>query len=985
MAMADKPFDEEAVFNAARQIVVPVERDKYLHAACHHDDAAIRRIQALLAAFQEASGFLQLPAFTSTTNEDRTSTALEPFGGTGAVIADKYTLIEKLGEGGMGEVWVAQQSAPVKRQVALKLIKAGMDSKSVLQRFEQERQALAVLDHPHIAKVFDGGVFFLPGQQAWAGWGGSPFFVMELAQGQTLTAFCDEAKLTLQERLELFILICQAVQHAHHKGIVHRDLKPSNILVTLVDGRPVPKIIDFGIAKAVEQKLTAQTLHTALGQMIGTPTYMSPEQAEFGSLDVDTRSDIFSLGVILYELLTGTTPLDVTRLQTAGFAELQRLIREEETPRPSTRLSVLGESAAVVAGNRHTNVKQLTQLLAGDLDWIVLKAMEKDRNRRYDSPGSFAADITRYLRHEAILARPLSIVYKLRKFVRRNQAMVGTVLAVALALVAGTAIATWQAIVATVAKDEALNAAVAEKQAKEMAQTREAETRAVLEFVEEYIFARARPEGQDGGLGRTVTLRQAVDAALPYVEKSFPDQPLIEARLRQSLGTSFFYLGEAKTAADQAETARRLYAQHLGPEHLDTLRSMANLANALDAQGQLQEALVLRERVWALLKVKLGPDHPFTLQNMSHLAISYANVGRYTEALALREQTQALMEVKLGPDHPTTLRGYGYLASIYRAMGRFDEVNKILVAIVPRLQAKLGPNHPDTLSAIGNLAINHEDLGRYGEALQLREKLLALHQDKLGPQHVNTLTSMMNLAVSRFRAGQLKESQALMEEALALQKKHLGADHPLTLRCMSSLSVIYPQLQRYAEALQLRKDVLDLRRAKLGPGQPETLDSMWGLTDILCAMNRSAEAMPVIDEFLKQAPGTVAAPRLMPEMLDMRLRHFALLRDVNACRQTAEIWEKLGRTDAASLLIAARMRCVTAIVQNTASGADAKRHAVEEADRALHWVQMAVAAGHTNAKELKEDPDLAVLRRHRVFQKLLADLEAGTKDKDDRP
>jgi eukaryotic-like serine/threonine-protein kinase len=373
----------------------------------------------------------------------------------GSVIGP-YKLLQQIGQGGFGVVYMAEQEKPVRRIVALKIIKPGMDTGQVIARFESERQALALMDHPNIAKVLDAGATV----------SGHPYFVMELVKGVPITEFCDKNHLGPEVRLKLFGDVCHAIQHAHHKGIIHRDIKPSNVMVTLHDGAPVVKVIDFGVAKATVQKLTEKTLFTAYGQMVGTPEYMSPEQAEMSGLDIDTRSDVYSLGVLLYELLTGTTPLEADRLREAGFAKMLRLIQDEEPPRPSTRLSSLGDSATVVAGNRGLDVKRLAQLLAGDLDWVVMKALEKDRNRRYATPGNFAEDIDRYLRHETILARPPSTGYRLQKLVQRNRGIALTAALVAGALLAGTAFSIWQAVRATRAETQALLAVEAEGKAK---------------------------------------------------------------------------------------------------------------------------------------------------------------------------------------------------------------------------------------------------------------------------------------------------------------------------------------------------------------------------------------------------------------------------------------------------------------------------------------------------------------------------------------
>ncbi len=397
--------NEEAIFHAVLALDDADQRSAYLDAACGNQPELRRRVEALIRRCAEAQGPLDRPLPTPVVTTDEANA--EPPG----TVIGPYKLLEQIGEGGFGIVFMAEQQGPIRRKVALKVLKPGMDTRQVIARFEAERQALALMDPPHIARVFDGG----------ATAGGRPYFVMELVKGIPITDFCDQSQLTARQRLELFLSVCHAVQHAHQKGIIHRDLKPSNVLVTVHDGTPVVKVIDFGIAKATGQQLTDKTLCTGFGQMIGTPLYMSPEQAALSGLDVDTRSDIYALGVLLYELLTGTTPFDKERLREAGYDEMRRIIREEEPPRPSTRVSTLGPAAITLSTQRKSDPKRLSQLFRGELDWIVMKCLEKDRNRRYETANALARDLEHYLHDEAVDACPPSAAYRLRKFLRRNK------------------------------------------------------------------------------------------------------------------------------------------------------------------------------------------------------------------------------------------------------------------------------------------------------------------------------------------------------------------------------------------------------------------------------------------------------------------------------------------------------------------------------------------------------------------------------------
>jgi serine/threonine protein kinase len=396
----------ESLFAAALAMESPEARASYLARACGADQQLRAQVEELLAAYPKVERFLESPARAPAVTVDEPAMA-ERLG----IHIGPYRLMEQVGEGGMGLVFVAEQQQPVRRKVALKVLKPGMDTRQVVARFEAERQALALMDHPHIARVFDGGT--TPA--------GRPYFVMELVKGLPITDYCDRNGLPVRERLGLFVAVCGAVQHAHQKGVIHRDLKPSNVLVVSHDGTPVAKVIDFGIAKAIGQRLTDKTVYTQLAQLIGTPLYMSPEQAGQSGLDVDTRSDIYALGVLLYELLTGTTPFDPERLRTAGYDEMRRIIREEEPPKPSTRISTLGQAATTASERRQSDPRRLSALCRGELDWVVMKALEKDRNRRYESASAFAADVQRYLHDEPVQACPPSAWYRFRKLARRKK------------------------------------------------------------------------------------------------------------------------------------------------------------------------------------------------------------------------------------------------------------------------------------------------------------------------------------------------------------------------------------------------------------------------------------------------------------------------------------------------------------------------------------------------------------------------------------
>jgi len=531
--MAALKLDEEVIFNTARKMEAAPLREEYLQQVCGGDEALRGRVLALLQAHEEEHSFLRAPAEELLGTVDTPPITERP----GSVIGP-YELMEQIGEGGFGLVFVAEQQEPVRRKVALKIVKPGMDSGEVIARFEAERQALALMEHPNIARIFDGGT-----TQS-----GRPYFVMELVKGIPIIEYCDQQQLTARQRLDLFLVVCQAVQHAHGKGIIHRDLKPSNILVAPHDGVPVVKVIDFGVAKAIGQQLTNKKIYTRFTQMIGTPLYMSPEQAEINALDVDIRSDAYSLGVLLYELLTGTTPFDKQRFATAAYDEIRRIIKEEEPPKPSTRLTTLGDGLPKVSAQRKTEPAKLSALVRGDLDWIVMKCLEKERGRRYETANGLAKDVERYLKDEAVEACPPSAGYRLRKFLRRNKGPATAAAVVLIALLLGTIGATLGLVRAVDAEAEAV--AARDQEAQQRLTAEDQRNRAVVAEANARKSAqRAKVEEEKANLLRVKAMELAQEEKV--------------ARELASEQAKIAYVERQKAQENATKAEWRLYASHI--------------------------------------------------------------------------------------------------------------------------------------------------------------------------------------------------------------------------------------------------------------------------------------------------------------------------------------------------------------------------------------------------------------------------------------
>jgi non-specific serine/threonine protein kinase/serine/threonine-protein kinase len=676
----------------------------------------------------------------------------------------------------MGEVWLAEQSRPLRRQVALKIIKAGLDTAQVVARFQAERQALALMDHPAIAKVFDAGSTAE----------GRPYFAMEYVRGESLTAYCDRQRLTIPERLDLFTHLCDGVQHAHQKGIIHRDLKPSNVLVTTQDDRPAPKIIDFGIAKATSQPLTDHTLHTALGGVVGTLEYMSPEQAELGGIDIDTRSDVYALGVILYELLTGVLPVDRRLLLSSGLDEVRRTIREVDPPRPSTRVTQEYDTADAAARKRGTEPTRLAGQLRGDLDWITLKALEKDRARRYATVNELAADVRRHLKHEPVIASPPSAIYRLKKFVRRNRLPVAA--AAMLVVMLGIFAATMAFQARRISRE------------RDRANVEAATARQVSDFLTG-LFKVADP---NEAKGNTLTAREILDAGVANIETDLAGQPEVRGRLLVTMGAIYTNLGLYAKAeqllAKAVETQRREY----GSDHQATLAAMHELGNAYWFQDKHAQAEQLYLEVIERRGRTLGTEHIDTLRASNDLASLYVLQRRFDEAERLTRATLATQERSLGADHQDTRLSLNILQNIYYVQGRYSEAEPISREALAKSRKTLGDEHPETLVDLHNLATLQAKLGRYDDAERLFLNTIATMRRVNGSVHRYTVNSIQRLAEMYREQRRFAEAESQLTSVLTALELTPGGTESSRNSIVTALAELYEAWNKPAKAAEWR-------------------------------------------------------------------------------------------------------------------------------------------------------------------------------------
>ncbi len=807
--MPSPDHTEREVFDAALDIPDAAERAAFVEQACGSDTDRRRRVESLLRAHGAVGRFLQA------SEGDADNAPLQEGPGTRV---GRYKLLERIGEGGFGVVYLAEQEEPVRRHVALKVIKLGMDTRAVVARFEAERQALAMMEHPNIASVFDGGTTE----------SGRPYFVMEVVRGVAITKFCDERRLTMRERIELFAPVCHAVQHAHQKGVIHRDLKPSNILVTMHDDHPVPKVIDFGIAKATEQRLTDKTLFTRWHQFIGTPAYMSPEQMGLSGLDVDTRSDIYSLGVLLFELLAGRTPFDEHALFQAGFDEIRRIIREKDPPWPSSRVASLSrEEQSTAAQQRRLEPARLASQLRGDLDRVVMKCLEKDRGRRYETASSLAQDLRRYLDDLPVLARPDTLGYRLVKFGRRHARGLATTAVVALVLVG---FAAYHTIRLTTERDHARREAgkaarvlqlltdlLTASDPYQVQAPPEPTVRSVLDAgatrVREELAAEPGLQSEVlTVIGRVYQRLGEYDAAQPLLDDALAIERRSATREPKQLAQTLYDLGVLRRKKGDLDGAREALEESLTLRRAVFRRSREDIAETeiadtlhalgLEAgdQGDWAHAVSLYREALAIDRRILGDEHRDTLNIMGNLALALRSAEDLAGAEALYRQVLAIDRRALGDDHPDTGATMADLALVLTDRRDFAGAESLLREAIPISRRALGPNHDDVAMMMNNLAYVLREEGKNAESVAVLEEALAIMRATLGNDHPRTAMSLSYLARARMAQGDMAAAEPLLREAIQIRERVWAADDWRLAATKSMLGIVLTNVRKFEEA-----------------------------------------------------------------------------------------------------------------------------------------------------------------------------------------
>jgi eukaryotic-like serine/threonine-protein kinase len=826
--------------------LAPQERRRFLDEACGPDASLRTELESLLSAEADVrSGFLQPPRIIESSahpDENGLADGLGP----GKVFAERFNLIRKLGEGGMGQVWLAEQTSPVRRQVAVKLIKAGMYDETVVQRFKSERQSLAIMDHPAIAKVLDAGATLQ----------GQPYFVMEYVPGLPITEYCDRHMLDIRGRLELFIQACEGVQHAHLKAVIHRDLKPANVLVVEVDGKPVPRIIDFGLAKATAREQAEKTLFTRYGLFFGTPGYVSPEQADPDVQDVDTRTDVYSLGVVLYVLLTGMQPFQ-TKRQSPPFDELLRKLREDEPPPPSAKIGADRDISTAAAAKRGTLPAQLVRQLRGDLDWITMKAVERDRERRYSSPAELAADLRRYLNHEPTTARPASASYRLRKYARRHR--------VAVSVAAGSLV---------------LLAVFAVLQSLQLRQTIQERDRANRELdraarIADFMTSMFKVADPSEARGNSVTAREILDKAALQIESGLQQDPALQARLMYTMGNVYRELALDRQALSLLENAARLQRNVLGLQNRETLQSMTSVGRTLRYLGKYTDAEKINRETLATQTQLLGAGDPDTLESMDNLADTLYREGNFSDAESWQRRTLAARRRVQGVEHPAALATMSTLGASLRSQGKYAEAEILQRQVVDIQRRVLGADHPNTAKSINSLANTLYNEGKMADAEAMYREALDLDRRVLGADHSATVNVQANLANVLRDEGRLTEAETVLRQAVEIRRRVQGESNPATLLVMENLGLTLDDEGRQGEAEKLLRQTLQLRRQVLGPDHPDTVRTTYILAETLRLERRYAEAEDLARAALEAErralgadhPGTLTAVNILANTL----------------------------------------------------------------------------------------------------------------------
>ena len=820
------------------------ERAAYLERACEGDVELRRAVEALLQEYNQIGDFLEKSPHTLTTEAIVEATGVEKPGD----YIGSYKLLQQIGEGGCGVVFMAEQAAPIHRKVALKIIKPGMDTKNVVARFEAERQALALMDHPNIAKIFAAG----------ATRSGRPYFVMELVHGVKITEYCDQHSMTTEDRLKLFIQVCQAIQHAHQKGIIHRDIKPSNILVAATStGEPLPVVIDFGIAKATNnQELTDKTLFTAFEMFVGTPAYMSPEQATFGSIDIDIRADIYTLGVLLYELLTGSTPFDTAELLKVGLDEIRRVIREQEPAWPSTRLvKMTGAVLTTVAKRRKAEPSRLIRAVRGDLDWIVMKALEKDRTRRYETAYGMALDVKRYLTNEPVSARPPGKLYRFRKTVLRHK-----LLFVAGGVIATFLLASLVIVSAALAKErEARREADAALQQAKADQTR-AETAAVKSGqVTQFLEDMLQGVGPSYAQGRdTAMLEEILDRSARRVGNDLTNQPEVEAELRALIGELYLDIGKWTESEQMLRAALAINRKLNGAESAESAASLNDLGLAFWKQGKLADAEKAAREALTIRQQLFGTNNADTARSLNALASVYTDETRFTEAEPMIREALAIRRSLFKGDNLEVADSLNSLCLMLEGAGRWAEAENTGRELVPLRRRLSGNENKDLAEALKELALAEGFNGKLDEEEASFNEAFAIDYKLLNPEHPYVVKAIANLGEIMRVRGKLPEAHAVLKAAVSIQTKLFGEDFPDTLYTVGSFAQVLEAEGNWAEAETVNRSALVLWRHRAGDQNPFTLWEVGELVRDLTAQKKFAEAEQLLNETL--TPAFLAQP-----------------------------------------------------------------------------------------------------------------------------